>query len=101
MHRSASEGSAAGNAHDDGAFTGLSDASGCQRRQGYFPDMKMVAANERFPFGASESRLGVFKVDTGQGFGNVKLAGFAIEAGAIPIKDAVGGVAVLLYFENY
>ncbi len=41
-------------------------------------------------------RLEILVIDAGEGFADVEIAGFALEAAAIPIEDAIGGVGILL-----
>lgn len=56
------------------------------------------AGGEGFAVGGVHGGLEVVEVDGGEGLGDVELAGFAVEAVAVPIEDAVGGVRVLLDF---
>ena len=50
--------------------------------------------------GGDEGGLEVVKIDAGEGLRDVEFAGFAIEAFAVPIVHAVGGVGVLLDLED-
>ena len=50
--------------------------------------------------GRVQGRGGVGEVDAGEGLGDVQGPGAAVEAGAIPVENAIGSVAVLLDLEN-
>ncbi len=47
-----------------------------------------------------DAGLKVIEVGGDEGLLDVELTGLAIEAGAVPIEDAVGGVAVLLHLDD-
>lgn len=63
-------------------------------------DVEMGAVDEGLAGGLLEGGLEVGEVDGAEGLWEVELAGLAIEAGAAPIEDAIGGVAVLLDFDD-
>jgi len=51
--------------------------------------------------GGGDRRFKVPEVNGGEGLRNVEISGFAVEAGAVPVKDAVGRVAVLLDLDDH
>lgn len=57
-----------------------------------------LAGGEGGAGGWGEGGFEIVEVDAGEGLGDVEFAWVAIEAGAVPIEDAVGGVRVLLDF---
>ncbi len=61
-------------------------------------DDEVLAGGEGVSLGLVHAGLEVVKVDGGHRFLDVEVACFAIESHAVPIKDAVGGVGVLLDF---
>jgi hypothetical protein len=65
-----------------------------------FLHAEVRAINDRFTFRVLEGGLEILEVDGLQRLVDVKLARFSIEADAVPIEDAVGGVAILLNLDD-
>src|SRR5262249_37156345 len=49
---------------------------------------------------AHQGRLEVVEVDASQGLLDVQFARFAVQTDAVPVEYAIGGIRILLNFEN-
>ena len=62
--------------------------------------LEMLARGDQTGIDVGERRRKIFKIDREEGLFKVKLAGFSVEANPVPVEGTVGGVAVLLDFDN-
>ena len=92
---------AAGLAGDDGDEGEVAGGAEILRvGEDFFLHAEVIARGKEARLDVGEGRGEVVEVGGEQGFFEVEGAGLAVEAGAVPIEDAVGGVAVLLDFHD-
>ena len=60
----------------------------------------MLTADEQFSIGLIHPRGHVGEIDAAQRFLDMEFARLSVDAGTIPVVDAVGGVGVLLDLVN-
>lgn len=83
---------------EDGEAFGIGVGDGITGLEGVAVDLKEWAGGEGVAVGFVHGGFLVVEVDALERFADVKLARFSVEAEAVPIEDAVGGVGVLLDF---
>ena len=68
----------------------------------HFSTRKCLTFHEELPLpGLHLGRFDIVEVDRGERFFDVQVAGPAIEADAVPVEDAVGGIGVLLDLDDH
>jgi len=66
-----------------------------------FPDREVGAVGHQGVGDRSQGRLKILKINRSQRFLDVEFARFAVKSMTVPVKDTVGGVAVLLNLDDH
>ena len=91
-------GGAAGDDGDEGEVAGGAEV--LRGGEDFFLHAEVGAVGDGAGGDVVEGRGEVVEVGGEEGFFEVEFAWLAVEAGAVPVEDAVGGVAVLLDFDD-
>lgn len=83
---------------DDGEVGGGGVGDGLVWREVVATGLEVGAGGEEIALWGVHGGLDVGEVDAGERFFDMELAGISVVVEAIPVKDAVGGVGVLLDF---
>ena len=81
---------------EDGELSSVGVGDRFTRGEFFLVGFEILAGCEVVADGDVHGGFEIAEVDGGEGLCDVEFAGFAVEAGAVPIEDAVGGVRVLL-----